>query len=480
MLRLLGGWPLNAWPWFPSLLLVLTGVAAALLVSLHALLHKRDVGSAIGWIGLAWLSPIAGGMLYLIFGINRVRRRARRLRERHGSHEHTQAHSLAIHPDHSFAALARAAGRITGRAAESGNAVQVFCNGDAAYPAMLEAIAVADHSIALSSYILRDDAAGGPFIDALIAAHRRGLTVRVLIDGIGGGYFHSPAYSRLRRNGVPVARFLQALSPWRMPVLNLRTHRKILAVDGRRAFTGGMNIGAENVLAGQPPQPVRDTHFSFEGPVVAQLVAAFAEDWWFEMKQELTGDIWFPSLAPAGTAVARVITSGPDQDVEKIEFLILEAIACARRSVRFMTPYFLPDEREITALALAQLRGVDVDIILPVQSNHRLVDWATYAHIGPLLAEGCRIWRNPPPFDHSKIMVVDGEWCLIGSANWDIRSLRLNFELDVEIYDKNLGAQLENHMQNHHTQRLSTADLNARTLPHRLRDAAARLLMPYL
>ncbi len=145
-----------------------------------------------------------------------------------------------------------------------------------------------------------------------------------------------------------------------------------------------------------------------------------------------------------------------------------------------MTPYFLPDEREITALALAQLRGVDVDIILPVRSNHRLVDWATHAHIGPLLAEGCRIWRNPPPFDHSKIMVVDGEWCLIGSANWDIRSLRLNFELDVEIYDKNLGAQLETHMQNHHTQRLSTADLNARPLPHRLRDAAARLLMPYL
>ena len=480
MLRLLGGWPLDAWPWFPGRLLVLIGVAAALLVSLHALLHKRDVGSAIGWIGLAWLSPIAGGILYLIFGINRVRRRARRLRERHGSHQRARAQGLALHPDHSFAALGRAAGRITGRAAEGGNAVRIFCNGDAAYPAMLEAIAAAGHSIALSSYILRDDTAGGPFIDALIAAQRRSLAVRVLIDGIGGGYFHSPAYNRLRRNGVPVARFLHALSPWRMPVLNLRTHRKILAVDGRLAFTGGMNIGAENVLASRPPHPVRDTHFSFEGPVVGQLVAAFAEDWWFEMEQELSGDIWFPPLAPIGGAVARIITSGPDQDVEKIEFLILEAIACARHSVRFMTPYFLPDEREITALALAQMRGVEVDIILPERGDHRLLDWATRAHIGPLLAEGCRVWRNPPPFDHSKIMVVDGEWCLIGSANWDIRSLRLNFELDVEIYDKDLGARLETLMRSRQSRRLSVEGLDARSLPTRLRDAAARLLMPYL
>jgi cardiolipin synthase len=480
VLRLLGGWPLDAWPWFPVRLLVLVGIAAAILVSFHALLHKRDVGSTIGWIGLAWLSPLAGGLLYLTFGINRVHRRARRLRGRHGPAARGGVGTHVFVPDHRLAALAQAATRISGRAAEGGNAIALFRNGDAAYPAMLEAIAQARHSIALSSYILRDDAAGGQFIDALVAAHQRGVAVRVLIDGIGGGWFRSAAYNRLRRNEVPAARFLHALRPWRMPVLNLRTHRKILVIDGRLAFTGGMNIGAENVLAGHPPHPVRDTHFRFDGPVVDQLVAAFAEDWWFEMEQELTGEAWFPPPTPAGNAVARVVTSGPDQDIGKIEFLILEAIACARHSIRLMTPYFLPAEREITALALAQLRGVQVDILVPERGDHPIMDSAMRAHVGPLLARGCRIWRNPPPFDHSKIMVVDGEWCMIGSANWDIRSLRLNFELNVEVYDKDLAARLETLMESCRGRRLSVEDLDARSLPARLRDAAARLLMPYL
>ncbi|MDE2582032.1 MAG: PLDc N-terminal domain-containing protein [Rhodospirillales bacterium] len=477
---MLSEWSLGVWPEAPSPLLALAALAVAVLVSVHALLHKRDVGSAIGWIGLAWLSPLIGGALYLIFGINRVRRRAHRLREDHAPTAPGAAQGAAFDPEHRFAPLERAAGRISGRVAEAGNAVRVFCNGDEAYPAMLEAIAGARHSIALSSYILRDDAAGGRFIDALIAAQRRGLAVRVLIDGIGGGFFRSPAYARLRRNGVPAGRFMHALQPWRRPVLNLRTHRKILAVDGRLAFAGGMNIAAQNLLAAAPPAPVRDTHFRFDGPVVRQLVAAFAEDWSFEMDEDLAGDAWFPPLAPAGNAVARVITSGPDQDVEKIEFLILEAIACARRSVRFMTPYFLPDERLVTSLALAKIRGVAVDIVLPAQSDHPLIDWAMRAHVGPLLAEGCCIWRNPPPFDHSKIMVVDGEWCLIGSANWDIRSLRLNFELNVEVYDPALGARLEALMQARRGGPLTRAELDARGLPTRLRDAAARLLMPYV
>lgn len=479
-MRLLAEWPSGIWPWINGPLLELVAFVVAALVSMHALLHKRDVGSAIGWIGLAWLSPIAGGVLYLIFGINRVQRRARRLREKHASAARPGVPDHAFRPDHPFAALERAAGRITGRAAEPGNAVRVFSNGDEAYPAMLAAIAAAGHSIALSSYILRDDAAGGRFIDALIAAQHNGLAVRVLIDGIGSGYVRSAAYDRLRRNFVPVGRFMHALPLWRVPVLNLRTHRKILVVDGRLGFAGGLNIAAENVLAGTPPDPVRDTHFSFEGPVVRQLVTTFAEDWSFEMGEELAGEPWFPPLAPAGGAVARVVTSGPDQDLEKIEFLILEAIACARRSVRVMTPYFLPDERVVTSLALAKIRGVDVDIILPVRSDHRILDWATRAHIRPLLAVGCRIWSNPLPFDHTKIMVVDGAWSMIGSANWDIRSLRLNFEMNVEVYDEALGARLEALMQDRHLRRLSTQELDGRSLPHRLRDAAARLLMPYV
>src|SRR6202012_365175 len=173
--------------------------------------------------------------------------------------------------------------------------------------------------------------------------------------GIGGGYFPSSTYHRLRGARVPVARFMHSTLPWRMPFLNLRSHKKILGIDGRIAFAGGLNIGDENVTRNHPPHPVIDTHFRLEGPGVAQLIDVFADDWALTSGEQLAGEKWYPQLAPlaGGNCVARVVTSGPDQDLEKIEFVILEAVACARGSVRIMRPYFLPGDRLITALALA-------------------------------------------------------------------------------------------------------------------------------
>jgi len=307
------------------------------------------------------------------------------------------------------------------------------------------------------------------------------VAVRVLIDGIGGNWLLSGAYHRLRRQGVPAARFLHSPLPWRMPFLNLRSHKKILVVDGTVGFTGGMNIGSQNVAAARSKDPVQDTHFRITGPVVGQLTGAFAQDWAFATDEELKGDAWFPSLATHGSAPARVIDSGPDEDLEKIEFSMLQAIACARGSVAVMTPYFLPDERIITALSLAAMRGVAVDIVIPQRSDRIVVDWANRANIGSLLSDGVRIWRSPPPFRHSKAMVVDGEWCLVGSCNWDVRSFRLNFELCVEIYDRELAALLTALMLRNRGPALTQAELDARSFPARLRDAGVRLLLlPYL
>jgi cardiolipin synthase len=175
-----------------------------------------------------------------------------------------------------------------------------------------------------------------------------------------------------------------------------------------------------------------------------------------------------------------VVTSGPDADVHKIEFIVLAAVTSARRAVRIQTPYFLPDDRLVTALMLAALRGVAVDIVLPARSNHTIMDWAMHANVGPLLRHGCRIWLNPAPFDHSKLMVVDDTWCLIGSANWDMRSFRLNFELDVELYSPELAAGLTAIIEANKGPGLTEVELEARPLPVRLRDAAGRLLLPYL
>ena len=456
------------------------GSTLALLVTGHALLRKRDVPACLGWIGLAWVAPVWGALFYYMFGINRVTRRA--LQERG---PRPPRHQPAQLPDIDFAGplapLDQAVRRITNRPAEDNNAVATLANGDAAFPAMLEAIRQAQRSIALSTYIMRDDAIGRDFVAALGAAVARGVAVRVLLDGIGSGYF--PAIRRrLHKSGVPVALFMHSALPWRMPFLNLRSHKKLLVVDGTVAFTGGMNITAESLLGSHPRHPVADTHFRFNGPVVSQLADAFARDWSFTTGEELEGPAWF-SAAPAGSddcAIARVIASGPDHDLEKIELVMLQAVNCAAQSIRIMTPYFVPPEGLVTALSLAALRGVDVEIVVPRRSNKRFVDLAMQAHIGPLLDHGVRFWYGHAPFNHSKLMVVDRRWCLVGSANWDMRSLRLNFELDVEVYDRSLASEIESLMRACQDVRLRPQDLRSRNVAARLRDAALRLLLPYI
>ncbi|GJD46749.1 Major cardiolipin synthase ClsA [Methylobacterium cerastii] len=455
------------------------GTALALGVTVHALLRKRRVSVAVGWIGLAWLSPVFGTALYLLFGINRVERRARKFQSKPSAAPGAPNTEDAIVPEVMWP-LDKAVRRITGLPALAGNTLRLFRNGDAAYPVMLGAIDRARSSIALSSYIFRDDPTGRTFCAALKAAQDRGVAVRVIIDGIGGGYFRAAAFRRLRASGVPAALFMHSGLPWRMPFLNLRTHKKLLILDGREAFTGGLNISQPNRLRTRPDHPIRDTHFHVAGPVVEQLMLAFSADWAFADGGVLEGPDWFPDLQPVGDSIARVVLSGPDADVEKIEFVILQALACARSSVRFVTPYFLPDEVVMNALILASQRGITVDIVIPRVSDHHFIDWATRAHVAPLIRNGVRIWLDEPPFDHSKAMVVDGAWCFVGSANWDMRSFRLNFELNVEIHDAALAAQLETFIRAKMETPLTMEAIDARALPVRLRDAGVRLLLPYL
>lgn len=450
-------------------------VAIAVAVTVHVLLYKRSVGAAVSWIGIAWLSPFLGGLLYAIMGINRVKRRALRLKRQHTPL--AAAASTATVARDSLTPLEYAVGRLTGLPSKPGNIVEMLHSGDEAYPRMLEEIGRARTTVGLCSYIFRADSAGEKFHEALIEAQRRGVKVRVLIDGVGGGYFWSGTYNRLRQAGVPVARFLHSYFPWRTPFVNLRNHRKLLVIDGRVAFTGGLNIGAENVTAENPAHPVRDTHFRIEGPVVEQLTDAFADDWQFTTGEQLDDD-WFPTLEPVGTVMARVVPSGPDEDMEQIEFVALHAISCARESIRVVTPYFLPGEPLTMALGLAAMRGINVDILLPENSNHVILDWARQVPLQPLIQAGCRIWLLPAPFDHSKLMTIDDSWSFIGSANWDTRSFRLNFELNVELHDAAFARQIV--AATTPQRRMTVADIDGVPLPIRLRNSAARLLQPYL
>ena len=447
-------------------------------VTAHALMTKRDVPAAIGWIGMAWLAPILGALLYVGFGINRVKHRARRLKGsvRSGAPLITGD----ISSDDPLERLKAAVGKITGQDMAVGKVVAILECGDQAYPQMLAAIDSAKSHIRLSTYIFRTDEVGMQFIGALARAHRRGVRMRVLIDGFGGGFLRSSAYHHLRKQGVPVFRFLHSTLPWKMPFLNLRLHKKSLIVDGKSAFVGGLNIGAENVIAKQPKAPVRDIHFRVEGTIVRQIEQEFDDDWGFTTGEEAMGT--GPARQePAGRgSAARTIVAGPDQEVDQLVLVLLSAINLARRSIRVATPYFLPDEQLITALQLAVLRGVDVHLVLPSHNNHRLVAWAAQTHIRPLLQSGCHLWRSAPPFDHSKLMTIDDSWSLIGSANWDMRSLRLNFELTVEFYDAALAAKLAGMIDSRRVQPITLEEIDRRALPVKLRDAAARLAMPYI
>ncbi len=459
---------------------------ACLLASSHALLHKRDTRAAMIWLGVIWALPALGPLFYLALGVNRIRRRAIQLGV-HKTFSHPVPENLG-EPEHDGAEhlkhIARVVSRVARQPLTAGNKIEPLVNGDAAFPAMLAAIGSAKMSVTLGTYIFDNDASGKQFVIALDRAVQRGVAVRVLIDSAGTRYSWPPITWKLRRAKIPFAKFLPAsiFTPWRVATINLRNHRKSLVVDGQTAFTGGMNIRHGNVLAEKPAHPVQDLHFRVEGPVVTELQEAFANDWAFTTDEMLDGDLWFPEMKEAGAVIARAIPDGPDADFENARWTLLAALAEAQVSVKILTPYFLPDNALVTALNLAALRGVRVDIILPAENNLPFVHWASRAMWWQVLERGCHVWLTPPPFDHSKLMIVDGHWVLLGSANWDARSLRLNFELNVEGYGRAFAQEMEKIIG----QKISTArevtlaEVDGRSMPAKLRDAIARLFSPYL
>jgi cardiolipin synthase len=227
---------------------------------------------------------------------------------------------------------------------------------------------------------------------------------------------------------------------------------------------------------------VQDLQFRITGPVVEELQAAFVNDWNFTTGETLSGELWFPNLTDAGNVIARVVPDGPDADFENARWTFLAAIGEAQDSVKILTPYFLPDNALVTALNLAALRGVRVDIVLPAKNNLPFVHWASRALWWQVLERGCHIWLTPPPFDHSKLMMVDGHWVLFGSANWDARSLRLNFELNVECYGREFARTMEKLVMKKMSaaREVTLAEVDGRSLATKLRDAIARLFSPYL
>jgi cardiolipin synthase len=474
------------WPYLVGLVDIVLAAGA----SSHAILNKREVRAAIGWVGLIWLVPYAGSLLYLLLGVNRIRRKGTRIQNEIAMLSGSRAAALPSPVDHlgtpevtrSIEGLARAVGEVTRLPLLPGNLIEPLVCGDEAYPGMIAAIERASSTVMFQTYIFDVDRAGNDFIEALVRADQRGVAVRVLVDGVGAAYSKPKATTVLRRRGVPVQEFMGQLVPWRMPYFNLRNHRKILVVDGRVGFTGGLNVREGAVQSLDSDHPVRDLHFRLEGPVVRHLAEAFAKDWVFASGEELFSPGWFPKLEPRGSAVARGVSDGPDDEFERLYNTFLAALSGADSTVRIMTPYFLPDTGLLSALRTAALRGVRIDIILPSRSNLRVVGWAMMAQLDQVLKAGCRVWLSPEPFDHTKLMLVDGDWVFFGSGNWDPRSYRLNFEFNVEAYDPALAERMDRFVADRidDSRPLAISELRNRPLPLRLRDGVAWLFSPYL
>jgi cardiolipin synthase A/B len=428
-----------------GLIATLLWVGMALIGGWHALLHKKRPQAKLLWLVVLAGIPVLGAIAYLVVGIDRIGRRAtiKQLRNRAVRAELlpllTNEVAWSEHPreweelpEHlqDFATLLANLSRYR---AVPGNRVTVIRGGDQLYPRILGAIDAARTSVVLETFIFDCDAVGLKVLAALSRAARRGVKCHLLYDAIGSLHMDLLALAEAESAGVRVSPF--ASRNWlrgRFQV-NLRNHRKILVIDGELGFTGGLNITSEHATRRDEGLRIVDYHFEVRGPVVLQLTAAFAEDWHYATGARLIDPLYYPTCAPAGDAVCRVLPSGPDGDAEVWHRTLVAAIHNATGAVHMATPYFIPTEAVTTALVTAALRGVRVELVVPLKSDHRFVDWAMKSFFAELLEVGVVIRRRPAPFLHAKLLVIDGVWACVGSANVDPRSFNLNYELNLGI-----------------------------------------------
>ncbi|MGB6104490.1 MAG: phospholipase D-like domain-containing protein [Pusillimonas sp.] len=474
------------WPHLALLLSIAVGGTAAV----HAAMTKNDVRAAIGWVGIIMMSPLLGPFIYLIAGINRIRhdhiseQRNKSLKDYATQSDPPIVDITGIAPVQ-FASLRVLGDRISHFPLRDGNHINILEGGDQAYPAMIAAIDQANKSIALQTYIFDNDSEGRKVVDALARAAERGVQVRVLIDAVGSKYSRPPIIRLLRKKNIQAALFMtNPLGFLRMPYANLRSHRKILVVDGCTAFTGGMNIREGFVSAVAGADTASDTHFKVEGPVVLQLMSVFAHDWEFTTKERLPFETWCCDTwcAPAPHSPARCIRSGPDRYIVGTHNMLLGAFAVAQKHIRIQSPYFLPDQVLLGAINTAARRGITVDIVIPGRNNLRLVNYAMTAQLDQVIRNQCRVWRAHGNFNHSKLITIDGAWSYVGSSNMDPRSLRLNFELDMEIYSRELAAKIESLIDREikNAEAVTLQGLAALPFRKRLRNRIIWLASPYL
>jgi len=334
----------------------------------------------------------------------------------------------------------------------AGNRVELLLNGDQIFPAMLQAIRGARKSITYAQYLYEDGAIAYELAEAFAERCRAGVEVRILLDSLGGGNIPADIPELWKKSGCQLEWFerikvFQFITPWELLNYNHRSHRRILVIDGRIGFTGGHGVGEAWTGNGRTAEHWRQTDVRVEGPIVQQLQAAFVDSWRRTTGDVLGDDSYFPALDTQGKVYAQIVKSSPLGGSFGSYLLFLLSISSAQKSIHIANPYFFPDVRIEEALINAVKRGVKVVVLTPEKGDHAATSSASHGGFGPYLLGGVEIYQYHPALMHAKAMVVDGVWATVGSANLDYRSLAINEEINLVVYDAVFAGQLEKSFQ---------------------------------
>lgn len=459
-------------------------------------LENKNPSKTLAWLVVMTFIPIVGFFFYLMFGQNFRKKRKFRKKEledfgelellvNQQFGEHYIEEILEKEKNHSRRRLINLVVHNSQSPFTMNNRVNVLTNGVETFHAILQALSEATHHIHMQYYIWRNDGVGRDIQRILIEKAEAGVEVRVIFDGVGSFDLDKSYIQELRNAGAEVYPFLPVVFPIITSRVNYRNHRKIVVVDGKVAFMGGLNIGDEYL--GKDPRFGfwRDTHLQLRGDAVYVLQAIFFMDWAFvkgESHFRLQDPAYFPAHAVREKHFVQIAASGPDSDWEAIMQAYFTAIASATRYVHITTPYFIPDDSILTVIKTAALSGIDVKLIIPGRPDHKFVHWATKSYLDELLEAGVKVYAYEKGFIHAKILTVDGVVASIGTANMDMRSFYYNFEVNALIYDENIVKRLEDDFMEDlaASREITLAEVYGRSFGQKLKESSARLFSPLL
>ncbi|OPA77863.1 cardiolipin synthase [Paenibacillus selenitireducens] len=458
-------------------------------------IERRNVGTTWAWLMVFLFLPGVGFIFYLLFGQNISKRKIYKIRK----DQHEQIEQIVRMQQERFRG-----GNFVFREPEAlsyqdmiymnltsanalysqDNDITVYTDGDEKFDALIESIAQAEHHVHLMYYIVRDDNLGRRLVQALTEKARENVQVRFMYDDIGSAGLKTTLFEELVQAGGKVAAFFPSRIPYINFRLNYRNHRKLAIIDGKIGYIGGFNVGDEYLGLDKRFGYWRDTHLKMEGSSVFQMQAQFILDWELASTERLRDvSIYFPdNLQFNGCEGAQIVASGPNTEQEQIRNAYIKMINAAKHTLYLQTPYFVPDDSVMNALKMATLSGVDVRIMIPAVPDHKTVYMASYSYLGELLALGAKCYLYQKGFLHAKTMVADGKVATVGTANMDIRSFKLNFEVNAFIYGGKTPAQLQEIFQEdlRDASRLSFKEYQARSRMQKIGESLTRLISPIL